>query len=317
MLTPVLFLSDLDGTWLSKNPQNRAQLDAGVQRLRDEYREQGIDLQFGYITARPPARVAQEHLPQPDWTVTFNGGWIHPGVANGPQLEAWENRNKQSGFTAQLALDTLQGLLQQPAYRNLKFHTVGQVVKNPAADECPYVSSLCFDQSSIALTPNEQTDANHNGQPDLFETDTYRAPQQIQNLMNDLSASLARRGVQFQMSPAYLFSGMPYVMLDVGSPVADKGNAVAFLADLKKIPASHVIVAGDGGNDIAMMRALDGSDDGRRAIVVGCDPNLHAAASKLQNAIIAPADEDSSLAVLAGLSQHLAAIKAQLSPNAA
>lgn len=32
----VLFRSDLDGTWLSKNPENRARLDKEILEIKDE-----------------------------------------------------------------------------------------------------------------------------------------------------------------------------------------------------------------------------------------------------------------------------------------
>ena len=41
-LVPVLFLSDLDGTWLSPNAKNRETLDHGVLELKQEAREKGI-----------------------------------------------------------------------------------------------------------------------------------------------------------------------------------------------------------------------------------------------------------------------------------
>lgn len=317
----VLFLSDLDGTWLSKDPKNRQALDQGVQDLKDEFRERGVELEFGYVTARPPVRVAAEKLPVPDWTLTYNGGFIHqgaPGVFGDdgsyhvhPQLNQWQKLNEATGFEASLAMGSLKHLLGDPRYANLQVKTVGEVVGTPAADACPAVAHLCIDENSVALTAAERVDANGNGRADILEKESFRAPEQIQNLVDDLSRDLQEQGVQFRVSPIYPFSGKPYVMFDVASPHADKGRAVEFLRDLEGVDADHVIIAGDGGNDIAMMRRHDGTDDGRRAIVVGGEKALYDAALKLRNVVARPPEEDCSLGVLQGLRQHLETIASE------
>lgn len=311
----VLFLSDLDGTWLSKDPKNRQALDEGVQVLKDEFRQRGVDLEFGYVTARPPVRVAAEKLPEPDWTLTYNGGFIHQGTPGAfgpdgayvvrPQLRQWQNLNEATGFEAAVAMASLKHVLADPRYAGLQVKTVGEVVGTPAADACPAVAHLCIDETSVALTPEERVDANGNGRPDVFEKESFRAPEQVRHLVDDLSASLQQQGVQFRVSPIYPFAGKPIVMFDVASPHADKGRAVEFLRDLEGVAADHVIIAGDGGNDIAMMRRHDGSDDGRRAIVVGGEKALYDAALQLRNVVARPAEEDCSLGVLAGLREHL------------
>lgn len=311
----VLFLSDLDGTWLSKDPANRKALDEGVLQLRDEFRSRGVELEFGYVTARPPARVAHEKLPTPDYTITHNGGFIHHGEAGAtdaegkfemhPPLRQWQQLNEATGFQASVALAGLQHLLALPQYENLQMQTVGHVVGNLAADACPSVASLCFREESVALTPEERKDANGNGRPDLFEKEHFQTPTQVRNLLDDLARDLEKQGVQFRFSPAYPFAGKPYVMFDASSPIADKGRAVEFLRDLEGVEPEHVIIAGDGGNDIAMMRSTDGTDDGRRAIVVGGEKALYDAAGKLRHTIARPPEEDCSLGVLRGLRQHL------------
>ncbi|MCA9794177.1 MAG: HAD family phosphatase [Candidatus Eremiobacteraeota bacterium] len=314
----VLFLSDLDGTWLSQNPANRRALDEGVQKLKDTYEKRGIDLEFGYVTARPPVRVEKEHLPRQDWTITFNGGFIHQGRPgqtgldgayhrNG-QDDTWEDLNAQSGFRSDKVAAECRQLLTQPRFANLKFHTVGEVVHNAAADDCPFIASFCFDEGSVNLTPAEQRDDNHNGVADIFEEDTFAVPSQVKEFQDALGERLRQDGIEFDLSPAYPFHGQPIVMFDAASPIANKGSAVDFLRAARGVERDHLIIAGDGGNDIAMMRAPDGSDDGRRAIVVGANPQLHEAGSKLKNAIVRPADEDSSLGVLRALEQHLEAI---------
>lgn len=311
----VLFLSDLDGTWLSKNPASRKKLDEGVVALKDEYQKRGVDLEFGYVTARPPQRVADEKLPNPDWTITYNGGFIHEGPSGQVKsdgtfegrepLPAWEQLNKESNFNASSTVQLVKQLVARPEYRNLMLQTVGQVVHTPASDACPWLAVLCFDERSIRLMPQEAADKNGNGIPDLFEKESFETPAQIKSLVEDLKHELQARDVNFQMSPVYPFLGKPITMFDVSSPVANKGKAIEFLMDQEGIPPDHVIVAGDGGNDIAMMRAQDGHDDGRRAIVVGGEDALYDAASHLQNAILQPAQMDCAEAVLDGLRHQL------------
>lgn len=316
--TRVLFLSDLDGTWLSRDPAARAALDRGVRELKEDFRGRGIDLQFGYVTARPPVRVAREGLPSPDWTITHNGGSIHrgdPGAfdARGeyrlkPSLAEWQSLNEQIRFTARAALAALGGLLARPAYRGLEASTAGRVVGDPAADECPYALHVALPYESLRLAPEEQQDRNHNGVPDILEPAAFRAPRQVRCLVKDLERELARQGIQAEISPVYPFDGRPLLMFDVASPYANKGKAVEFLARREGIAPDHLIVAGDGGNDLAMMRSPGGGDDGRRAIIVGRDPRLRRAAGSLRNAEVRPPSEDSALGVLRGLHHHLEAI---------
>lgn len=314
-LKKVLFLSDLDGTWLSKVPKNRARLDNEILEIKDEYRARGVDLKFGYITARPPQRVEKENLPESDWTVTYNGAQINAGdpgdfdsagnfVANSPDSR-WVEINSRSGFSTEKTLETAHELLEEERFCNLSFQTVGQVVNNPAADSNPFTTALCFSLDDIHLTPQEQVDANRNGIPDVLEKETFSAPQQLQELTEALSGRLDEQKVGHEISPVYLFHGKPIVMFDVASPVANKGDALQFLQKLEGVDPSNTIVAGDGGNDIAMMTGQNGIDEGRRVIVVGGDSKLVRAASGLRNAIVCPPEMDSSLGVLSGLRRHL------------
>jgi len=316
--TPVLFLSDLDGTWLSKNPAARKILDTGIQVLKDEFSSRGVDLQFGYVTARPPGRVEKENLPQADWTLTYNGGYIHQGQPGAftpdydfqlnPPLQKWQEANLATGFQASIAASGVQHLLTMPQYQNLKMETVGQVVKDSEADACPAVATFCFKQDSIALTADEKVDGNGDGTPDLLEKESFQPPQQIQHFAEELSQYLKDQKVQFNLSPVYQFHGEPYLMFDVASPLANKGQAVEFLRNHVGVRPDHVIVAGDGGNDIAMMKDPDGLDDGRRTIVVGGGKALTEQAGRLQHSEIRRSDEDCSIGVLKALHLHLVEI---------
>ncbi len=319
-ITPkkVLFLSDLDGTWLSKDPANRAKLDQGVQDLRDEYRPKGVDLKFGYVTARPPERVAKENLPTPDWTITFNGGRIDQGRGIKPDsvggwsksspLQEWEELNDQSGFSAQHALSECREILAEGEFGSLSVQTIGEVIGNPAADDCNNAAHLCFNLADIQLAEHEKTDANANDIPDIFETATFEAPSQIAALAERLNEQLSEDGVELDISPVYLFHGKPYAMIDVATPVANKGEAVDFLRRREGVSPENLIIAGDGGNDISMMRDPSGQDDGRRAIIVGADAKLREAGKGLSHGIIQEAPQDSAVGVLNGLRDHLEAI---------
>lgn len=311
----VLFMSDLDGTWLSKEPKNRAKLDREIGEIRDEYREKGVDLHLGYITARPPERVEKENLPSSDWTVTYNGAEIHQGdpgdfqadgkFLSNPGSEEWASRNAETGFSVQAALKGAEALLKEERFENLAFKTVGQVVENPAADANSFTTALCFNLADLRLKPSEQADLNANGLADILEKESFAVPAQVGEFVEALGQNLESQGIGHEISPVYLFHGKPYLMFDVASPLANKGDAVTFLQKTEDVSPSHTIVAGDGGNDIAMMKGSQGEDEGRRVIVVGGDSKLVESASELSKAIIQPADMDSSLAVLSGLRQHL------------
>jgi hydroxymethylpyrimidine pyrophosphatase-like HAD family hydrolase len=297
-------------------------LDAGLLALKDQYSRQGIDFEFGPVTARPPVRVASENLPTPDWCITYNGGYIHrgaPGHYEGshyvvnPPLPAWVQANDATGFNAGQAGHVLQDLLADQRFQNLRLRTIGQVVGNPAADACPYVYSPCIEESSVQLSPQEAQDENHNQVPDVFDANTFHPPTQVAQLVDELRQRLAARHVPCAVSPVYPAEGRPLVMFDVTTPMADKGDAVEYLRKLCSLPADHLIVAGNGGNDISMMRAPDGTDDGRRAIVVGGEADLYKAAAGLEHLYAAPADMDCSLGVLEGFRHHLEALALQLS----
>ncbi len=319
-LQEVIFLSDLDGTWLSPKAENIALLNRGVEQLKKQYREKGIDLKFGYITARPPSRVEQEPLPEPDWTISYNGGYIHRGFGGhrkedgtfevDPPLESWEQLNKLSGFDARVVKQIMHQLLQRPEYKGLKVHTVGEVVGNPDADANPYTVALAFEDSSLQLTESEAEDRDANGIPDSLEADHFRTPNQLRKLVADLADELDKRGISYQLSPVYPFNGKPMVMLDAAAPLVSKGDVVEFLMATEHVSPDHLVVAGDGGNDISMMRDVSGHDDGRRVIVVGNNRLLRQKVEGVEHAIVRPPQEDSAIGVLKGLRQHLAEIAA-------
>ncbi|MBS2033608.1 HAD family phosphatase [bacterium] len=298
-LVPVLFLSDLDGTWLSPDPVNRKALDQGVVQLKQEAAEKGVDLQFGYISARPMERIQLENLPASDWAIANNGGYIY---YTGAKDVSWEDHKRAFGFNAARAFEIAQELLKNPKFAGMDISSVGQVVGNPAADACPESASICIHNGSVRLARGENKAQ--------MESDGFKAPAQVQAFAEAISRRLRKEGAEFQLSPVYPFHGKPYVMFDLAS--VNKGDAIAYLKDKENLPAEHIIIAGDGGNDIAMMLDQKGQDDGRRAIVVGENSKLREAAQGVSRAIIQKADEDCSLGVLQGLRQHVEEIIAQV-----
>ena len=304
--TKVLFLSDLDGTWLG---EQRELLDNGMEDIRSEYAEKGIDFKFGFVTARPPERLDKNLPATADFKLTFNGGRVED--KNGP-MNAWIEKNESSGFDNAKVQAAFNELLTKPEYENLEYKTVGEVVNNPAADASPFDTSFCLDQETIALTPEEQVDANNNGVADIFEKKTFKVPAQVQSLLDDLSENLDAEGMGYKIASPYLFHGKPVVSCDVAAPDANKGAAVTFVGEQVGVSPDHLIVACDGGNDLPMVKLNGGNDNGRRAIVVGHEHNLRAAGAELKNGIVRPENEDSSVGVYKGLRAHLDAIVAEL-----
>jgi hydroxymethylpyrimidine pyrophosphatase-like HAD family hydrolase len=297
-LATVLFLSDLDGTWLSPDKENRKALDEGVQELKHEAAAQGVDLQFGYISARPLPRILQEDLPEADWTVANNGGYVYEGDPTGNKAipaQDWEAHKHTFGFSADRAFELAEELLQDPRFSGLEVSSVGTVVNNPAADACKEIATLCIRNDSIQFEEGESLEQ--------LQSECFEAPRQVEAFAQALTQQLQAEGAKFEQSPVYPFHGKPFTMFDLAC--VDKGDAIEYLRDKKGLKTDHIIIAGDGGNDIAMMLDSRGQDDGRRAIVVGPNSSLREAAQKVQNALIQEANQDCSLAVLDGLRQHV------------
>lgn len=300
-LVPVLFLSDLDGTWLSPDPENRKALDEGVVELKQEAASKGVDLQFGYISARPLERIQQENLPPADWSIADNGGYIFKKEEAAP-VRDWEEHKQTFDFASKMAFEAAEELLKDPKFAGLSVTSVGKVVGNPAADACPDMAAICIHNDSVRLAAGETKKQ--------LEADNFDAPSQVEAFAQAIAARLQEDGAQFQQSPVYPFHGKPYVMFDLAS--VNKGDAIAYLKEKENLRPDHIIIAGDGGNDIAMMLDQKGNDDGRRAIVVGENRKLREAAQAVTRAIIQSPGQDSSLGVLAGLRQHIQEIIAQV-----
>lgn len=308
-----LILSDLDGTWLCKDAAARAKLDAGVQELMDTYDKKGLNVLLGYITARPPARLLKEALPESHLSVTYNGGTIHEGlpIEGKKPFGAWLSLNDKFNFDSSKVLSLAKKLGQDSKFNNLEIKSVGEVVNNPSADDCKYVATICIPINSIKLAQKETAA--------MLDEKTFKVPSQVNKYVAALKSNLKKQGVVYDINKPYLFSGKPIVMFDISTPFANKGNAVDFLLDELKIERNNVIVAGDGGNDIVMMaNKLSPEGDGRKLVVIGPNAQLRGEASgKYKSTVIMrPDTEPSSLGVLQGIKNYLSEIFEKVKPEA-
>lgn len=291
----VMLLSDIDGTWKSSKAEfnpNFEKLNNSIREIVKRCQNSGINFLWGYVTARPPERVMEALVKPPHMSITYNGGLIHIGGMSRMNLvdNDWEKRLKASGFTSDLANGILKHLTKNPEYRGLEISTVGKVVNNPAADGCPYSLAVCIKTDSIKL------DKESGETSSIFDPKTYKTPNQVKKLMEELEEKLKTSGAKYDISPAYLFVGKPYVMFDIAADSANKGLAVNHVS--RNIPKENLIIAGDGGNDISMM-----DNDGRNVIVVGPDNKLREKVLRLDkdNVILQPADMPCSEGVFNGI----------------
>lgn len=308
-----LILSDLDGTWLSSNPQARAALDKGIQELASVYDQKGLNVIWGYVTARPPARLMKEGLPESNLSLTYNGGTIHKGLPleGKKPLRAWVKLNDKFNFDSAEILSTAKSLGKSSKFSNLEIKSVGEVVNNKSADDCKYVATVCIPVESIKLAPKETAA--------IFDEKTFKVPSQVNKYVNALKKNLQKQGVVYDINKPYLFKGKPIIMFDISTPTANKGSAVDFVLNEFKINRQNVIVAGDGGNDIVMMANKEAPEgDGRKLVVIGPNSELRQEASKKykSSVLMRPDTESSSLGVLQGIKNYLSEIFERVKPEA-
>ena len=301
----VLAPIDWDGTFEDpKHPETRAVLEKGLADLRSEYAQKGINFMPCIITARPKARLMQKNpTPAVQWAITQNGGEITKGLPapGSKEIQSWIKLNESTGFDKKGVNDVVFSTAKEDKFSDLEVVTIGDVVHNPAASECEFMQPFCIKLDSIKLENDEN--------PEILTDKAYQTPKQIKGFIDKIEDKLKDQGIEFEINQPYLFKGEPYLMFDIASPYANKGKAVDFLMNELDVAPENVIVAGDGGNDIAMMKAAEGDKDGdgRNLIIVGGNKALRQNASLLfnNNVVVRPADEPSSLGVLAGLKMHL------------
>jgi len=294
--TTIAIISDIDGTWKDANPELAVYaniLDNSVRQIKINCAKVGINVLHGHITARPDMRVLKEGLWRSDYTFTDNGAIIHKGSPRRIHAKSlkWANILDKSNFNNNKFFELSHELGLDPKYKNMEIKTVGAVVNNPAADACQYISTLCISNNTIKL------DSLNGETEELFDKAHYKTPSQVQEFMNDLKSKMNDIGMKAEMSPAYLFSGKPYVMFDTAAEKANKGDAVDVFT--KYLSPKNIIVAGDGGNDIVMMK-----NDGRSVVVVGNDKKLRESVSSLDKDLVVIEDnpeKSCSMNLLSGL----------------
>jgi|GEM_PF-1845582 len=320
--TSVLFLCDFDGTFYHREkslPYNNPVSIDGARKLKDglikliqEAKDRGINLLFGYATARngesimnPPGIGFEEagiKMPEPDYCITVNGSEIHKGDPRQEELKYtdWAEANRATGFNGIVIEKAIQEVGKK--YKNLEIVPTGDIVQPKGDCQGEFVKSMCvFDR-----TPEK-----HEGNNPL------PGEIQVKEYLNELRKELKKHNQiekkNYLITGPYPFKGEDSCMIfEVSSPIAHKGDAVNFLLkDIRRekdIDPENVIIACDGGNDISMCTNKEHPEgDGRKLIIVGDNKKLRETASKLvfNNVMLRPQNEVSSLGVLAGLKAHL------------
>ena len=312
----VLFLSDIDGTWLAnskKTPDSKKIkdiLNENVQKLIKDAKEKNINLMLAYITGRPSSRLMEVGLPKPDFSIVQNGGEIYKGYPKDKtqNMPEWVKLNKETHFDAKILEKAIKELSDNPKFKNLKVVGVGDVVHNPEASACDYMKTICIKNNSIKRTLGEK----YNKTP--FH-ETKQVCKYVLALQRTLQDNGMVKGKNYIMAAPSSFTSAPYVEINISSPKSQKEEAIKFLMkhinqNGGNIKNKNTIIACNGQNDITMCTdrtSGNGYGDGRRLIIVGDNVKLRQKASALFNndIIMRPASEPSSLGVLIGLKEHL------------
>ncbi len=298
----VLFVSDLDGTWLNKDARIRELIDTEVPGLVKKYADKGIELIFGYVTGRPPERLISENLPQPNWSITYNGASIHQGLP-APEKKPfapWEFMQKMSRFNSGEVKEAIKELKKLDKYKNFDIKPMSEILNSPCVNASKYTQPFCIISESIKLSDKEKSDS-------VLEEKSYRTPDQVNEFIGELKESLSKKGVKYDITDPYLAKNLPSssIVIDVSGRFAQKGAAVEFLRNILGIKPENTIIAIDGGNDVSMIK-----NDGRCVTVVGPNSPLRTnAALQMKNRVeLRSSEEASSIGVLQGLKNHLTEI---------
>jgi hypothetical protein len=222
---PIRFLlSDMDGTLLLPDHSLSQRTIEAVRALR----EAGV--LFSLATGRPPKAMLQmiEALGVDLPTAAFNGGTIvNP---DGSLLVAHY-------LPASAALTTLALFADQPAIEVWVFSAGQWWVKDPDGPMVPQ------EQHALGYPPV----AAQNFEPFLARIDKIVAASSNTELLIELEARL----LPLVEGQAQVSRSQP-VYLDVTALQANKGQALATLAEFLGVPLEQTAAMGDGGNDPAM-----------------------------------------------------------------
>lgn len=257
---PVRFLlSDMDGTLLLPDHSLSQRTIEAVRSLR----EAGV--LFSLATGRPPKAMLQQiealgvDLP----TAAFNGGTIvHP---DGSVLVAHY-------LPAAAALIALALFADQPGVEVWVFSGGDWLLTDPTGPMVPR------EQHGLGYPPV----VVESFEPFLERIDKIVATSQNTQLLIELEAQLLPK-VEGQ---AQVSRSQP-VYLDVTAMLANKGDALATLAEFLGVPLEQTAAMGDGGNDPAMFHraglsiAMGQSDDSvKRQADVVTGPNTEDGAAQ-------------------------------------
>lgn len=319
-LTDVVFLSDIDGTWIDNSEREENvkpalfAINNWVQGLKEKFEKKGIKLMHGYATGRPPDVVASLGLPESEYNIFLNGGEITKGLSKDKRTRftPWVEENKKFGFNPDIILECVKELAPGKNRKNPQVKPIAEVINNNESNSCNFMKTFCMVDASIDKTPEEIKQ----------NTPLYKS-KHVQGYISRLKQKMEEKGQiegkNFVIVGPYQGFGKEGVVFDVATPVANKGDAIKFLMTSldknKKVSPDQLIIACDGGNDLPMCNDKDHQNgDGRRLIILGNNKELKEKALSLKEnkVVIRPPEEMSSLGVIRGLQMHLDDIATKL-----
>ena len=221
----IVAFMDYDGTYKDhKYPETRDILEDGLVDLRSQYAKSNINFIPVIISARPKERLKEEYPSDViQWCISQNGGEITKGSpsTNTTNYEKWEDLNASTGFKAKKVQDSIHRVSKLPEFSSLKIVPVGDVVHNPIASACEYMQPFCIALGTIKLDKDEPKE--------ILTEKSYKTPKQVKQFVHMVSKDLKQQGIQFEINQPYLYKNKPYIMFDIASPYANKGQAIKFL----------------------------------------------------------------------------------------
>jgi hypothetical protein len=216
-------ISDVDGTLVTKDKVLTARSEAAVEALR------AASIAFSIISSRPPRglRGLIDRLKITAPVAGFNGGAL--AMPAGEVIA----QHLLSPAAARQAVE----MIDAHGAQAWVFCGPDWLVRDPAG---PYVG---LEQHTIGFEPAVVRDFGRalDGAAKIVAV----------NADVDLLTRLERYARDALAGRATVARSQPYY-LDFTHPLANKGAALSELGTLLAIPAAHIAVIGDGGNDVAM-----------------------------------------------------------------